>query len=88
MRLKVAHSGMCADLASQSTSNSVAIVQAPCGAGNSQQWVKESTDSGYFRLKSRYSGLCIDVNGASTSDGATLIQWTCGGGTNQQWRQN
>lgn len=66
----------------------VAVVQAPCGAGTSQQWVRENTDSGYFRLKSRYSGLCVDVNRANTADGATLIQYACGSGTNQQWRQN
>jgi hypothetical protein len=79
---------MCLDLASQSTANAVAVVQAPCGAGNSQQWVKEWTESGYFRLKSRYSGLCVDVNAAGSANGATLIQWTCGSANNQQWRHN
>ena len=82
----MAHSGQCLDLASQSTANGTALVQASCNSNTSQQWVKEDMGSGYFRIKSRFSGLCVDVNGASTTDGASVIQWACGTGNNQQWK--
>lgn len=76
------------DLASQSSSDLVALVQATCGTGTSQQWTKEDMGGGYYRLRSRYSGKCADVTGASTSDGTAIIQYTCGTGTNQQWSDN
>lgn len=88
VRLKSSSSGLCMDLASQSTANSIGIVSAACGTGNSQQWLKENMGGGYYRLRSRFSSKCVDVPGNSTANNVALIQYTCHANANQQWINN
>ena len=65
-RIKASSSGMCIDLASQSSADGVYAVQASCSAADSQQWLIEDMGDGSSRLHSRFSGKCIAV-GANTA---------------------
>ena len=85
MRLKVTHSGLCLDLASQSNANNVRLVQRTCSSSQSQQWRREDISGDYYRLRNRYSNLCVDVAAASSTDGAALVQYSCHTNNNQQW---
>jgi len=80
------HSGLCLDVAGQSSSNGANVAQWGCGNGQNQQWRFEDAGSGYVRIVARHSGLCLDVDGWSTSNGGNVQQWTCSGGNNQQWQ--
>ena len=71
-RIKASSSGMCIDLASQSTADAINAVQAGCSAATSQQWLIDTMSDGSSRLRSRFSDKCIAVR-ADTA----FVQATC-----------
>ena len=84
-RLRNELSGLCLDVAGQSTSDGAAVIQFDCHTGLNQQWSFTDVAGGADRLTVRHSGKVLDVTGAVSTDGALLEQWTSNAGTNQQF---
>ncbi|WP_436532727.1 RICIN domain-containing protein [Actinoplanes sp. HUAS TT8] len=86
-QLKVTKSGLCLDVPSASTANSVLLQQWGCTANSAwQQFTLVASGSSYL-IKNVNSGKCVDVPDFSTVSGVQVQQYTCvGSQTNQQWK--
>jgi hypothetical protein len=88
-------SGLCLDVANNSTAAGAAVVQNPCNAGDpAQRWIVPkvaeifSPDGGFRHYMNKNSGLFMDVTGASTENNASIVQYFKHGGiTNQLFQQ-
>ena len=92
-------SGLCLDLAQQSNTNGIRVVQNTCSGSTTQQWQLDpptqsllaggtivGSANAYRAIRNRYSGLCLDA-AASGANGDTVQQWSCGNNANNQaWR--
>ena len=74
------------DISASGLNNGADAIQRTTNNSLSQQWLVESTDSGYFKLTAQHSQKSLDVRAAGTMDGSRVQQWSYGNGLNQQWR--
>ncbi|EOO12646.1 MULTISPECIES: RICIN domain-containing protein [Bacillus cereus group] len=79
------NSGLVADVAGRSTSNSAYLEQYPWQGETFQQWLVFQLNGGLSAIVNRNSGLIADVAGRSTSNSAHLEQYPWQGETFQQW---
>ena len=79
-QLKNAGSGLCADVASSSTTSGAQVVQYTCTGTPNQSWVV-TNDSGALTIKAKHSGLSL----AATAEGP-VVQVTDSGAAAQRWR--
>jgi hypothetical protein len=84
-RIENKNSALVLDVASESTSNGVTIVQKPWTAADTQQWVARDTGDGSYRLENKGSGKVVDVESWSAEQGGDVHQWSYVGGANQRW---
>jgi hypothetical protein len=88
-------SGLCLDVANNSTAAGAAVVQNPCDVNDpAQRWIVPklaeifSPDGGFRHYVNKNSGLAMDVAGGSTANNAAVIQYPSHGGiTNQLFQQ-
>jgi rhamnogalacturonan endolyase len=80
------HSGQNLDVASASTANNAAVIQATAaGANTSQQWIVTATDNGFYKLTAVHSSKNMDITGASTANAIGVIQYNPSAANNQQF---
>jgi len=90
--LKVAHTGMCLDVAHGSRAHAAPVVQAHCRESANQLWkfVKMPSEADWYQLQAKHSGMCLDVAHRSMAHGARVVQAQCGSlfdrPYNQYWR--
>ncbi len=80
-QLTIGHSGHCVDVAGQSTTNGVQLVQSVCGSSQSQYWQAVANGDG-FNLRNVKSNLCMALRGGNQISGEIVVQWTCENGGN------
>ncbi|MEU8260371.1 RICIN domain-containing protein [Micromonospora sp. NPDC048999] len=80
-----AGSGMCLDVAGESTDDGAGVQQWSCNGQANQQWRLAPAGAGPVLLVAVHSGKCAQVTDASTEPGAQLQQVTCTGAAEQQW---
>jgi poly(3-hydroxybutyrate) depolymerase len=83
-RIRVRHSGLVLQVASNSTGADIS--QQSDGNAASQQWRVVDQGGGVVSLVNRQSGLALDVWNTSTADGARISQWTYTGSPNQRFQ--
>ena len=77
-------SGLCLDVAGNTTTPGAAVQVYACNGGQNQQW--EVDAAGEIRT---FGGTrCLDVAGQSTALEAPVVSWTCNGQDNQKWVVN
>ncbi|GAA3544046.1 RICIN domain-containing protein [Kribbella ginsengisoli] len=92
VRLKFAQSGKCAAVRGAKLGNGVPVVQMPCAAAASQQWilraaVNDDQLDGTFRVRAVRGGKVFDVEDCDLSEGADLRTWDEEDGSEcQQWQ--
>ena len=69
-----------------STDNEASVEQYGYAKWDSQKWVFEKVDNGYYKIVNKKSGKVLEVNGMSTLTGAKCQQYEDNGGWNQQWK--
>ncbi|OTW86911.1 hypothetical protein BK702_15025 [Bacillus thuringiensis serovar cameroun] len=79
------NSGLVADVAGKSKSNSAHLEQLAWQNETFQQWLVFQLDGGLCAVANRNSGLIMDVAGKSTSNSAHLEQLNWDGEAFQQW---
>ena len=84
-RIENKNSTLVLDVASESGSNGVTIVQKPWTGTDTQQWVARDTGDGTYRLENKQSGKVVDVEAWSDTQGGDVHQWSYVGGANQRW---
>ena len=86
-RLKVAHSGKCAETVGTTAGTGVAQLTCVSGTGTTGQiYDIVAIDSTWFNLKPQNSGLCLGIDAASTANAARVKLQTCGAGTEQRFK--
>ena len=63
------------------------VVQNPCAAVDTEQWVLTATSNGYYTISNKSTGLLIDLSQGSVSAGTSLDQTELSGTAtqSQQW---
>jgi len=63
------------------------VVQNPCTAADTQQWILTAAGNGYYTISNKSSGLAVDWPRSSAAAGAPLIQtaWKGEPTQSQQW---
>ncbi|WP_253737059.1 RICIN domain-containing protein [Halohasta salina] len=84
-RIENKNSTLVLDVASESASNGVTIVQESWTGADTQQWVARDNGDGTYRLENRGSGKVVDVESWSANQGGDVHQWSYVGGANQRW---
>jgi hypothetical protein len=77
-------SGLCLDVAGDSTQAHAAVQQTTCSGTAIQQWALSSAANGAFTVKSQNSGKCLAPAGAEMN-GTLLEQNDCDGSNGQSW---
>lgn len=79
LRLRFAHSGKCAVIASASQTGAADVVQQPCGSAGDQWVLRSPLNSplgGRYKIRSEVSnGRVLDVRDCQTADGADVRIW-------------
>jgi hypothetical protein len=80
------NSGLCLNVAGDSSAEGANIIQWACGA-YSNEYFSFTPVSGGYEITAQNSGLCVNVSGNSLSQGAQIIQWPYLGATytNEVW---
>lgn len=77
-------SGLCLDVAGNTTAPGAAVQVYACNGGPNQQWDVDA--AGEIRT---FGGTrCLDVAGQSTALEAPIVSWQCNGQDNQKWVVN
>ncbi|WP_243581163.1 RICIN domain-containing protein [Rathayibacter sp. VKM Ac-2926] len=82
--IKSASSGLCVNVADDSTATGSKVVQWTCGNGSNAVFARASA-GGYVQFQTQHSGLCLAQSGSSGSGGA-LVQAPCTSGQTSQWQ--
>ncbi len=85
-RVKVAHSGLCMNVNSDSRDFGARIIQWTCGTAGNETVERRSLD-GYTQYVFQTSGLCLAQENDDTN-GSAIVQTSCSVGPRSQWTYN
>jgi hypothetical protein len=80
-----AHTSMCIQPQNDSTAQGTPIVQEPCKASGTQQWIYLPDGSAGFQFQNAQTGLCLDARGGAANH-TPVQQWPCNGISNEKWQ--
>ncbi|MBI5516981.1 MAG: RICIN domain-containing protein [Deltaproteobacteria bacterium] len=86
--LRLAHSGLCLDVAAASRAPQAAVNQYTCHGQANQRWhVWTVPGTSRLLVLNDWSGQCLDIPGGTRTSGALLQQYPCHGFDSQQFER-